>query len=143
RATLQTRGYSQAGDKFNQYELNVFNIAALKQTKPDVERYEHEYETPSLHWQRDNHHFTYMKEDRGHQRLRLIEVDAQNAGVRTLVDEKTDTFIWTAHTEGPARYGFQIFRYLEQSDEIINASERDGWRHLYLVDPKTGGIRNQ
>src|SRR6185369_4648585 len=26
---------------------------------------------------------------------------------------------------------------------IIYASERDGWRHLYLVDAKEGGIKNQ
>ena len=143
RAKLHTRPYAQAGDKFPHYELNLFEIADHKQIKPDVDRFEHEWERPQLHWEHDQVHFTYQQEDRGHQRLRLIEVDDRNGAVRNLVDERTKTFIWTAHMEGPERLGIHIFTYLENSDEIINASERDGWRHLYLVDPKVGGIKNQ
>jgi dipeptidyl aminopeptidase/acylaminoacyl peptidase len=87
--------------------------------------------------------FTYQQEDRGHQRMRLIEVDDRSGAVRNLVDERMKTFIWTAHMEGPEGLGIRIFSYLTNSDEIIYASERDGWRHLYLVDPKVGGITNQ
>ena len=143
RARLHTRPYAQAGDKFPHYELNLFEIADRKQIKPEVDRFEHEWETPQLHWEKDNLHFTYQQEDRGHQRLRLIEVDDRSGAVRNLVDEQTKTFIWTAHMEGPERLGIRLFSYLENSDEIIYASERDGWRHLYLVDPKVGGIKNQ
>ena len=59
---------------------------------------------------------------------------------RNIIDEKTDTFIWTAHTEN---LGSQPVNWLEKTDEIIYASERDGWRHLYLVDAKDGKIKNQ
>ncbi len=143
RAVLHTRPYAQAGDRFPRYELNVFEMADQKQVKPEVDRFEHEWETPQLHWEKDNVHFTYQQEDRGHQRLRLIEVDDRSGTVRNLVDERTKTFIWTAHMEGPEGLGIRIFSYLTNSDEIINASERDGWRHLYLVDPAVGGIKNQ
>jgi dipeptidyl aminopeptidase/acylaminoacyl peptidase len=143
RAKLRTRPYAQAGDRFPRYELNIFQIADRKQIKPVVDRFEHEWERPQLHWAKDNTHFTYQQEDRGHQRMRLIEVDDRNGTLRNLVDEQTKTFIWTAHMEGPESLGIRIFTYLKDSDEIINASERDGWRHLYLVDPQTGGIKNQ
>ena len=143
RAQLHTRPYAQAGDKFPHYELNVFEIAGQKQIKPDVDRFEHEWLTPQLHWEEDNEHFSYQQEDRGHQRMRLIEVDAHNGAVRNLVDERTKTFIWTAHMEGPENFGVRIFSYLKNSDAIIWASEKDGWRHLYLVDPKVGGVVNQ
>jgi dipeptidyl aminopeptidase/acylaminoacyl peptidase len=143
RARLQTRPYAQAGDKFPHYELNVFEMADHKQIKPEVDRFEHEWETPQLHWEKDNIHLTYQQEDRGHQRMRLIEVDDRGGAVRNLVDERTKTFFWTAHMEGPEGLGIRIFSYLTNSDEIIYASERDGWRHLYLVDPKAGGITNQ
>ena len=143
RAVLHTRPYAQAGDRFPRYELNVFKMADHKQIKPEVDRFEHEWLTPELHWEKDNEHFTYQQEDRGHQRLRLIEVDDRSGAVRNLVDERTKTFIWTAHMEGPEALGIRIFSYLTNSDEIIYASERDGWRHLYLVDPKVGGITNQ
>ena len=143
RAKLQTRKYAQAGDRFPRYELNLFHIADRQQIKPEVDPFEHEWERPRLHWEKDNTHFTYQQEDRGHQRMRLIEVNDQDGTLRNLVDERTKTFIWTAHMEGPESLGIRIFTYLKGSDEIIHASERDGWRHLYLVDPRTGGIKNQ
>src|SRR6185369_17244763 len=37
RAKLQTRGYALPGDKFAAYELNLFEIAARKQIKPDID----------------------------------------------------------------------------------------------------------
>jgi dipeptidyl aminopeptidase/acylaminoacyl peptidase len=57
-----------------------------------------------------------------------------------LIDEKSDTFIWTAHTES---VNLQRINWLKNSEELIYASERDGWRHLYLIDAKEGAIQNQ
>ncbi len=138
RTVETSRPYAQAGDKFTTYELSIFDVASHKLIKPEVDKFEHEYESPNIHWSLDRSHFTYQLEDRGHQRMRLIEVDASTGAVRNLVDEQTKTFIWTAHTEGPQRYGFTIFWYLEKTDEVLHQSEKDGWRHIYLVDPKTG-----
>ena len=140
RARLQTRPYALPGDKFPLYELNLFDIASHKLTKPEVDRFEHEWETPRLHWNRDGRHFACQQVDRGHQRFRVIEVDSQTGAVRNLIDEKTETFIWTAHTEN---LRLSLVNWLEKTDEIVYASERDGWRHLYLVDVKEGKIRNQ
>ncbi len=138
RAKLHTRPYHLPGDKFAAYELNLFDIAGQKQLKPQVERVD--FGTPRLRWQKDGHTFTYQKADRGHQRLRLIEVDALTGKSRTLVDEQTKTFIWTAHTE---TVNLAHFTWLEKTHEIIYASERDGWRHLYLIDIQAGKIANQ
>lgn len=140
RAVLRTRPYAQAGDKFARYEVNVFDVASQKQIKPEVDRFEHEYETPRLHWSADKRHFAYQQEDRGHQRLRVLEVDCGSGSVRNLIDEKAKTFIWTAHTEN---LNLTYVNWLEKTDEIIYVSERDGWRHLYLVDAKAGKIKNQ
>lgn len=140
RAILKSRPYAQAGDKFTTFELSVFNIADQKQLKPAVDRFEHGWESPVLHWNRDGQHFAYMQVDRGHQRLRVIEVAAVSGAVRNLIDEKSQTFIWTAHTES---LRLEYVNWLEKSDEMIYVSERDGWRHLYLVDLKEGKIRNQ
>ena len=49
--------------------------------------------------------------------------------------EPTETFIWTAHTE---TVNLRPIHWLEKSDEIVYVSERDGWRHLYLIDAKEG-----
>ena len=140
RAILKKRPYALPGDKFACYELSVFDLAIMKQIKPQVARFEHEWESPRLHWKPDGRHFAYEQEDRGHQRLRLIQVDSRTGATRNLMDEKTDTFIWTAHTEN---LNINYFNWLENSDEMVYVSERDGWRHLYLVDTQVGNIKNQ
>src|SRR5262249_49457927 len=138
RAKLRTRPYALPGDKFTAYELNLFTVPDGKQIKPDVERID--LGLPELHWRKDGRHFSYQKVDRGHQRFRVIEVDAHTGKTRALIDEKTETFIWTAHTEN---LKLHAVNYLDASDEILYVSESDGWRHLYLVDARVGRVKNQ
>src|SRR5262249_15621044 len=138
RAKLHTRPYALPGDKFTSYELNLFDVGSQKQSKPEVERID--LGAPRLHWKQDGHTLAFSKTDRGHQRFRLIDVDAHTGKARNLIDEKTETFIWTAHAEN---VGLNTINWLEKTEEIIYASEQDGWRHLYLIDSKTGKIRNQ
>ncbi|MBI3864400.1 MAG: prolyl oligopeptidase family serine peptidase [Planctomycetia bacterium] len=138
RARLHQRGYPLPGDKFAAYELNVFEVASANQIKPGVERIDFGF--PRIRWSRDGRTFTYEKIDRGHQRFRLIEVEARTGLTRHLIDERTDTFIWTAHTENA---DVRRITWLEKTDEIVYASERDGWRHLYLVDAATGEVKNK
>lgn len=140
RAVLKSRAYDLPGDKLDLYELSVFDVVAHKQIKPEVDRYEHGWEAPTIHWMKDQRHFAYVKVDRGHQLYRVIEVDSQTGALRNLIDEKSETFIWTAHTE---ELNLKYVNWLEKSDEMIYVSERDGWRHLYLVDTKEGLIKNQ
>jgi dipeptidyl aminopeptidase/acylaminoacyl peptidase len=133
RAKLQTRPYALPGDKFATYEINLFDVASQKQIKPEVDRFEHEWLRPRLHWSTDKRRLLYQQTDRGHQRLRVIEIDSQTGNTRNIIEEKTDTFIWTAHIEN---LSLTLVNWLETTDEIIYVSERDGWRHLYLVDGK-------
>ncbi len=134
---MQKRPYPLPGDKFTAYELNLFDVASRKQTKPAVERID--FGSPRLRWDKDGNHFTFQKNDRGHQRFRLVEVDSHTGAVRNIIDEKSQTFIWTAHAESVR---LRMINWLEKSDEIIYVTERDGWRHLYLIDAKTGAVKN-
>ena len=134
---MQRRPYPLPGDKFTAYELNLFDVAARKKNKPAVDRID--FDAPRLRWDKDGRHFTYEKIDRGHQRFRLIEVDTHTGTVRNIIDEKSQTFIWTAHRENVR---LSTVNWLDESGELIYVSERDGWRHLYLIDAKTGAVKN-
>jgi dipeptidyl aminopeptidase/acylaminoacyl peptidase len=136
RARLSSRPYPLPGDKFTAYEPWVFDVANKTATKVETDRVD--LGRPRVRWDKDGHHFTYEKVDRGHQRYRLVEVDAHTGLTRNLIDEKSDTFIWTAHTEN---VNIPLVSWLK-TQELIYASEKDGWRHLYLVDTKTGTIKN-
>jgi dipeptidyl aminopeptidase/acylaminoacyl peptidase len=137
RAVLKTNGYPLPGDKFATFELSVFDVANGKQIKPPTEPVD--FGSPGLRWNRDGFRCTYEKMDRGHQRFRIVEVDTRTGTVRNLIDEKTQTFIWTAHTEG---LKMKLVTYLDKTDEILHVNETSGWRHLYLVDAKAGAVKN-
>jgi dipeptidyl aminopeptidase/acylaminoacyl peptidase/uncharacterized protein (DUF885 family) len=137
RARLRSRPYPLPGDKFAAYDLTLFDVESKKVTKPKVDRVD--FEWPRLRWRKDGRHFTYEKIDRGHQRFRLIEVDSHTGETRNLIDEQTKTFIWTAHREA---LNVSTVTWLDGTDEIIYVTERDGWRHLDLIDAKTGKLKN-
>jgi dipeptidyl aminopeptidase/acylaminoacyl peptidase len=140
RAKLHSRPYALPGDKFARYELNLFDIDSRKQIKPKVDRLELDWQVPRLHWKKDQHHFAYEKVDRGHQRFRVIEVDSRTGQTYDIIDEKSETFIWTAHIENVR---LNRVNWLDKTDEIIYASEKDGWRHLYLISGKQGKTNRQ
>ncbi|MBE0535864.1 MAG: prolyl oligopeptidase family serine peptidase [Phycisphaerae bacterium] len=138
RAILHSRPYDLPGDRFAAYELNFFGPENRTQLKAKVDRID--FGRPRLRWNADGRRFTYEQIDRGHQRFRLIEVNSRTGEARNIIDEKSDTFIWTAHTES-----VQLNRvnWIPGTNEIIYASERDGWRHLYLIDVETGRTKHQ
>jgi dipeptidyl-peptidase-4 len=79
--------------------------------------------------------FTFRYNQRGHQILRIISVDATTGEPTAIVDEQSKTFI---------DYSGKYFaEFLNETDELIWMSERDGWNHLYLYDTKTGHVKNQ
>ena len=140
RAKLQSRPYALPGDAFARHELNVFDVATRAQTKPNVDRFESEWERPKVRWIGDSPRFSYTQTDRGHQRFRLIEVETENGSVRSVIDEKTSTFIWTAHTENQ---NLPTVSWLEKSKgELLHISEKSGWRHVYLIDAVQGSVKN-
>lgn len=129
RAQLRSQPYKQPGDAWTLYTLFLFPLDQQKAVKVAAEPVDF-LNAPELQW-RGNHpgYFTYEKADRGHQRFRVIEVNAATAQTRTIVDEKTNTFIYESRN---------FTSYLRASNQLIRSSEKDGWNHLYLVDLFTG-----
>jgi dienelactone hydrolase len=132
RGQLRSQRYAQPGDEFTSYEMYVFSLTTKKALKVNTDKYDF-LGSPYIRWRKDTRYFTYEKADRGHQRFRIIEVDTETGNSRNIIDEQTNTFI----------YEQRIFtHYLPETNEIIWCTEKDGWRHLYLVDALKGTIKN-
>ncbi|NCI46789.1 S9 family peptidase [Sediminibacterium soli] len=134
RGELKQQSYKQPGDDFSAYEMYLIHVADKKLVKVNTDIIDF-FDAPRLRWNDgDNGHFLYEKVDRGHQRFRIIEVNAADGNTRNIVDEQTPTFI----------YEQRIFtQYLPATAEIVWVTEKDGWRHIYLVDARTGSVKNQ
>jgi dipeptidyl aminopeptidase/acylaminoacyl peptidase len=133
-ARLRTRPYPRPGDKLAAHEMWLCDLETKKPIKVDIDRIDFGG-IPRLTWLKDGLHFFFERIDRGHQHYRLIEVDVVNGQTRNVIEEKTETFV--DHYQG------NFFSYLERTDEIVFQSERDGWKHLYLIDARAGRVRNQ
>lgn len=134
RGELKQQNYKQPGDDFSTYEMYTIKVADKSLIKVNTDIIDF-FDAPRIRWNEgDNERFLFERVDRGHQRFRIIEVNINNGGTRNIVDERTNTFI----------YEQKIFtHYLPVTSEIVWITEKDGWRHIYLVDAKTGTVKNQ
>jgi dipeptidyl aminopeptidase/acylaminoacyl peptidase len=132
---LHQRNYLKPGDALPIKRPCLFHIETRLQIPVDSKPFENQYELSNLKWNKNSGAFTVEFNQRGHQVYQVAEVDATTGKVRIIIDEQSKTFI---------DYSGKHFRYdLNETGEIIWASERDGWNHLYLIDTKTGTIKNQ
>jgi dipeptidyl-peptidase-4 len=132
---LESYPYLKAGDEIPISIPHLFAVDSRRQIPISNELFPMPWSTDNVAWDPNSSQFGFLYNQRGHQILRLIAVDAQTGVARTVVNEQSDTFI--DYTQGV------FMNYLENTDELVWMSERDGWRHLYLYDVKTGLVKNQ
>jgi dipeptidyl aminopeptidase/acylaminoacyl peptidase len=136
--------YPKAGDVLSLYQPVLFDVADHRELPIDNTLFPNPYEMLSIEWWKDSRAFTFEYNQRGHQLYRVIEVNAVDGKACTLIEEKSNTFInYEPLTRNQFDHG-KVFRHnLDDGKEIIWASERDGWEHLYLFNGHTGALIQQ
>jgi dipeptidyl aminopeptidase/acylaminoacyl peptidase len=136
--------YTKPGDTLDLQQPALFDIADKREIVVSSDLFPNPFELSSAVWWKDSRGFTFEYNQRGHQVYRVIEVDAKTGTPRTLIEEKSPTFIdYRPLVASPTDTG-KKYRYdLADGKEIIWMSERDGWAHLYLVDGATGKFKQQ
>ena len=138
------RFYAKPGDVLDLQQPTLFDVEARRQTNVDNTLFPDPFNLGGLTWRRDSRAFTFEYNQRGHQRYRVIEVNATSGQARALVDEESATFIDYRRASGTLDGGGRVYRNdPDDGKEIIWLSERDGWAHLYLYDGATGMVKNQ
>jgi dipeptidyl aminopeptidase/acylaminoacyl peptidase len=139
-----TREYAKPGDTLDIAQPVLFDIAAKKEIEIDRALFPNPYSLSRPVWWKDSRGFTFEYNQRGHQAYRVIEVNAKNGAARTLISEESPTFIdYRPLVPNPRDTGKEVRYDANDGKEIIWASERDGWEHLYLYDGITGNLKNQ
>ena len=132
---LLSYDYNKPGDKIPVPRPRLFDVASKQQIPVPDDLFTNAWSIDELRWWPDSSRFTFLFNQRGHQVLRIVSVDAQSGQARAIVDERSQTFIDYS--------GQEFSQYLDATHEIIWMSERDGWNHLYLCDAATGVVKNQ
>lgn len=130
---LLSRDYLKPGDELDFKSPQLFNIQTKQHIEIPTELFKSQYNLLNFSWQKDSSYFTFEYNQRGHQIYRVLSIDPNTGQLTVVIEESSPTFI---------NYSGKRFRHDNENGDIIWASERDGWNHLYLYD-KTGKIKNQ
>lgn len=131
---LQWRDYAKPGDVLPVCLPVLIDVKERKQIALDTEMYAQQYALYLSGWRKDSRAFTFEFNQRGHQRYIIGEVNAATGKITHVVDEQSKTFIY---------YNNLYRHFLHDGEETLWISERDGWRHIYLLDGKDGRVKRQ
>ena len=127
--------YLKPGDRVPYSKPHLFNAIDRVEIPIRDDLFSNPWDVEDTLWSKDSSYFTFVYNQRGHQTLRLISVDAKSGYAKAVVDEQSKTFI------DYAQKGYRHF--VKDKNEVLWMSERDGWNHLYLIDMNSGGIKAQ
>ncbi|HYG24049.1 MAG TPA: DPP IV N-terminal domain-containing protein [Verrucomicrobiae bacterium] len=127
--------YLKPGDEVPIRKPHLFDVEQGRRIETSDALFSNPWSISDVRWDRDSRRFTFVYNQRGHQVLRVVAINADDGSSTSIVDEQSKTFI---------NYSGKFFcEFMEESSELIWMSERDGWNHLYLYDARTGRVKNQ
>ncbi|MEO1530131.1 MAG: prolyl oligopeptidase family serine peptidase [Planctomycetota bacterium] len=139
RDQLQPRlielAYRKPGDQLPQKTVHLYSIEDRTEIEVSQSLFANQWSLDFGGWSESGDRFYLRFNQRGHQVLRELEVSVVDGAVRTLIEETSDTFIQYSDRGKSVRENLT-------PDEILWASERSGWNHLYRFSRTTGELIN-
>jgi len=90
-------------------------------------------------WGKNSSEFHFTRGQRDFQGLDLFAADPVTGEVRQILREESQTWVQTSVLSGAE----PNWRLVNDDQELLWFSERDGWAHLYRFDVSTGELLNQ
>ncbi|QDH69887.1 prolyl oligopeptidase family serine peptidase [Lysobacter alkalisoli] len=134
-ARVHTQLYPKPGDPVDIERPMIFEAGSGRQVTVPTGHFPNAFRLSPLYFREDGRTLAFRYVERGHQRVRLIEIEADSGATRVAIEESSSTFVndwWHRsffHDVG------------NHGREIVWMSERDGWNHLYLFDGSNGRAR--
>lgn len=119
---LHTFEYLKPGDRIEHPRPRLFDVTQRASVELAEDLYPNPWSVTRIQWAADGSRFWFLYNQRGHQVLRVIEVN-RDGQVRATIDETTSTFI---------DYSSKTFWEVDaDSGDMLWMSERSGYNHLY------------
>jgi dipeptidyl-peptidase 4 len=125
--------YPKAGENNSIVTVNIYDIKTKStvrmKTGDDIEVY-----FPRIAWTPSGTDLAIMKLNRHQDEMELLYANPFTGDTRTIMKEKNKCYLDETY--------FKQFTFLDDNENIVVLSERDGWSHLYLYQ-KSGFIIKQ
>lgn len=129
---LISRNYLKPGDRIARPRVRLFDLNRLVEIPVPEALFENAWSIEFIHAPAGGKEIFFLYNQRGHQVLRVIALDLESGAVRTVLEERSDTFI---------DYSQKLYvHWLQRSPAFLWASERCGTNHIYRVDPSSGAV---
>ena len=132
--TVEFINYPKPGDPLPQRRPILFDLKKEEVIPVDESPFLDSWSVQFKHWSKDSRTVHILFNKRGHRELALLSIDSITGKVSDLVRESPETFVDYSQKT--------MLHWLDQSKQLIWASERSGWNHLYLINATTGKIIN-
>ena len=122
--------YLKPGDKIARPRPVLFDTRKRKRIEIPETLFAQPWSISNFSWSADGKRFRFLYNERGHQTLRLVELDAGRGAARAIIDETSETFV---------DYSQKTYlRAIDDNRAWLWMSERSGWNHLYRIGDKSG-----
>ncbi|MCA9064343.1 MAG: DPP IV N-terminal domain-containing protein, partial [Planctomycetaceae bacterium] len=132
---LRSYPYLKPGASLPDSAPRLFRISDGTEIGIDHSLFPEPWSLEFLRWSADGTKFWLEYNERGHQRLSVLEVNAETGAVRRVVDETSETFI---HYSTAGKHELHWL----PNEQLLWASERSGWNHLYRYDLNSAAVIN-
>ena len=127
--------YLKPGDEIPIGRPHLFEAEAAREIPIDQSALQNPWSLDNVRWLPDSSRFTFQHNQRGHQLLQMLAVDAATGALSVVAEERSETFVHYSR-------GGRLTEHIDATGELIWPSERDGWVHLYLYDVRAAKLKN-
>lgn len=125
--------YRKPGDRIDVDVPYLVDVGLERVFAVDAAPFADAWSIDRVRWSADSGEVYCLYNQRGHQVLRVLAIDAASGAVGTVLEEKSATFVDYSQKT--------VLHWLGDGREFLWASERDGHNHLYVVDARSGAMR--
>ena len=127
--------YVKPGDELAQRRPQMIDLKNGKLIAVDESSFADSWSVRFQKWSASGERAFVLYNQRGHKKLALRSIEAATGKIKDIINETSETFVDYSQKT--------MLRWLEKNNQILWASERDGWNHLYRIDSESGEVLNQ
>jgi dipeptidyl-peptidase-4 len=126
--------YPLPGEVLAKSEPIIFDVQSRKRIDVKSTPIELPFQDgPGFEWSPDSKTIFYDYDDRGFKTKEIRTIDPETGEQKVVLREHSEQYVDPGET---------FYRFDHETGEVLIASERDGWNHLYLYS-KSGQLENQ